>query len=359
MSYGRREEEKNAMLGVVNERLNTGIDPRRYGEYQSLIVAGGVYLTSTYGIQYRYTVNRIGYNPNSKRIEATFKAETRGEGHPEWRTLFKAMKRPITSEYRDSVQMIDDDQYQFKGSDYLCMAWEVMAEPKNYEVNYLHADHFGEDDQYDLSNTAWEAEKEYITKADAEMLLDRLNNPHNYTHLAWVEDRLIESVHRCRYEEVDNHWFKNVGSDECEYYNGQGIHPYNLDHTFQIGKEYACGNDTITINAVRLKRANLTHEVAFSINGEPQQDLDDIEGWHEIDYGVAYGSDQRSLTEQFTLFIHGSHGIIQAGCNDDERFPPYPPNTFIAAKRGQDYRYQASTEWRELDFDDWIEGVVQ
>ena len=362
--YARDEEEKVAMNGNVNERLNTGIDARLISAADNdLIVVGGVYLRESYGIQDRYTVNRIDYHAKSQRLYATFKVETRGEGHPQWRTRFKAMKRPITSTHRDSKQMIDDDKEYFSGNDYLCMAWEVMAEPKNYEVNYYHADHFGEDDEYDINNHAWEAKKEYLTKADAELLLDRLENPRKYTHLAWIEDRLIESVHRYNYEERDAHWFSNTMGDECLYFDGQGITPQYLEHTFQIGKEYACGNDTITINAVRLKRANLTHEVAFSINGEPQQDLDDIEGWAEIDYVPAVGSDRRYLTEAFTLFvgvgINSQQVQVEAGCNDDERSPCYPPDCYLAAQRGQDYRYQASTEWREVDLDAFLNGDVE
>lgn len=365
--YARDTEEKVALNGNVNERLNTGIDARLISAaHNDLIVVGGVYLRESYGIQDRYTVNRIDYHAKSQRLYATFKVETRGEGHPQWRTRFKAMKRPITSTHRDSKQMIDDDEECFTGNDYLCMAWEVMAEPKNYEVNYLHADHFGEDDEYNISNHAWEARKEYLTKADAEVLLDRLENPDKYTHLAWVEDRLIESVHRYEYEERDAHWFSNTMSEECEYYNGKGITPHNLEHTFQIGKEYACGNDTITINAVRLKRANLTHEVAFSINGEPQQDLDDIEGWAEIDYvPVEGGMLTDSLTESFCLYvgvgINSQQVQVVAGRKGDydERTPSYSPNSFMAAKRGRDYRYQASTEWREVDLDAFLNGDVE
>lgn len=354
--YRRDSEEKVALIGSVNERLNTGIDPVR-PMHNNLIVVGGVYLRESYGIQDRYTVNRIDYHAKSQRLYATFKVETRGEGHPQWRTRFKAMKRPITSTHRDSKQMIDDDEECFTGSDYLCMAWEVMAEPKPYEVNYLHADHFGEDDTYSIENTSWDAKKEYLTKADAEVLLDRLENPNNYTHLAWVEDRLIESVHRHEYEERDAHWFSNTMSDECLYYNGQGIQPHNLHHTFQIGKEYACGNDTITINAVRLKRANLTHEVAFSINN------DEVVVQAEIDYVPAVGSDQRSLTESFTLYvgvgIDSQQVQVEAGCKGDERTHAYSPSSLMAAERGSDYRYQASTEWREVDLDAFLNGDVE
>ena len=131
-----QDEMKNEMMEERHrgiERLDSGV----LSAGDAPLIVGGVYLRESqfYGYdQDRYTVKAIEYRDNGHRVElvATFKAESRKNGGP-WSQRFENAQRPI------GIGGVDGERYHvvscdglgtFTGNDFLCMAYEVMDEPK-------------------------------------------------------------------------------------------------------------------------------------------------------------------------------------------------------------------------------------
>lgn len=289
-----QDEMKNEMKEERHrgiERLDSGV----LSAGDAPLIVGGVYLRESQFHGYdqdRYTVKAIEYRDNGHRVElvATFKAERRTNGG-RWSTSFENAQRPISIAGEDGERyhvVSCDGLGTFTGNDFLCMAYEVMAEPKPYQVEYIS------DDELNLEGAISQGRTEWLTAKDAEFLLHRLRNPDEFTHLGWLANAQVSSVCRFPTVERDNHWFEPVWFDEDDTYQGECLWtnpcqnpdyyglPPQVAATFHVGKTYTYDGDggpMVEVQDQRLvdggfsvmssNRHHLKKQVLVSVNGGP------------------------------------------------------------------------------------------
>lgn len=301
-----QDEMKNEMKEERHrgiERLDSGV----LSADDAPLIVGGVYLVNNwfgYAKQDRFTVKAIEYSDNGHDVQlvAKFKVESRkvaseemGWNGTDWFTRFENAQRPISIAGEDGERyhvIADDGMGRFTGNDFLCMAYEVMAEPKPYQVEYIsdneHQRNAGKTDEISQGRTEW------LTAKDAEFLLHRLENPDEFTHLAWLANAQVSSVFRFPTVERDNHWFEPVFHDEDDTYQGECLWtnpcqnpdyyglPYQVAATFHVGKTYTYNGDggpMVEVQDHRLvdggfsvmssNRHHLKKQVLVSVDGAP------------------------------------------------------------------------------------------
>ncbi len=294
-----QDEMKKEMMEARHKGI-TRLDVRTMDADDAPLIVGGVYLVNDHfgaSRQDRFTVKSIEYRDNGHRVElvATFKCESRkvaseemGWKGTDWFTRFENAQRPISIGGDDGERyhvIYDDGMGRFTGNDFLCMAYEVMAVPKPYQVEYISDDELQRNAGL-TDEIIVEGRNEWLTEKDAELLLHRLRNPDEFTHLAWLANAQVSSVFRFPTVERDNHWFEPVFSDEddgsfqgeclwtnpCQNPDYYGL-PKQVAATFHVGKTYTqnCdGGPTVEVQGHRLVDGGfqcLKKQVLVSVDG--------------------------------------------------------------------------------------------
>ncbi len=338
-----QDEMKNEMKEERHrgiERLDSGV----LSAGDAPLIVGGVYLRESEFHGYdldRYTVKAIEYRDNGHRVElvATFKAErwTWNVGEEpnagRWSTSFENAQRPISIAGEDGERyhvVSCDGLGTFTGEMFLCMAYEVMAEPKPYLVEYISDDELQRN--AGLTDEIVEGRTEWLTAKDAEFLLHRLENPDEFTHLGWLANAQVSSVCRFPTVERDNHWFEPVWFDEDDTYQGECVWtnpcqnadyyglPPQVAATFHVGKTYTNdeGHEShrVEVQGQRLvdggfsvmssNRHHLKKQVLVSVDGAPSF-------WTDVHLSLDRKANEFNVELHLAgLLENGGHIIIDA-----------------------------------------------